>query len=875
MSGSSDLRLQVILQAIDKATGPFKRVTDGSGKTARALRDARDKLKELNAQQKSMGEFRELRSGLQGTMAKLGDAQARVKQLAQTIGQVGPPTKGMVRDFAAAKREAAALSEQHQRQSVHVQAVRDKLTAAGISASTFGAHERRLRSDIDATTRSIADQMAKLKAQGAQERQLAQLRARHSKAMLNAGMAAGAGAAGIATGHTLARPVVSTVQAYGEQESAAMQLQASMMVADGSVPAQFREISELAQKLGDRLPGTTADFYEMMTVLKKEGMSSAAILGGLGESAAYLGVQLQIPMDQSAKFAAQMQDATRSTEGEMMQLMDVIQRTFYLGVDSNQMLSGFSKLSGSLSTLRKTGVDAANSLAPLLVMMNQSGMSDGGAAGNAIRKVIDAGLNAKKLDKTNGMLTDSKAGFKLNFADKDGQFSGLDNVFEQLKKVKAIKSDLVRKSIMRELFGDDAETHQVLGVMMDKGIDGYREVVAKMQAQADLRKRVDEQLGTLKNVLEAAQGVGTNVLASIGETVAPELKALVGWLGKTGEKVGAWVKANPGLVAALVKAAAVIAALYMGIGSLLLVAAGVLLPMLMMRFAFAAIGLQGGVLSRILGLVATAFRMAGTALLWLGRALLMNPIGLTITAIATAAYLLYRYWGPIGGFFTGLWGRVRAAFDQFWQYLGGSVPAAIATITAAIVNWSPAGLLYQAFSEAMRWLGFDLPAKFTEFGGQMMSGLANGITGALGQVQAAISGAADSALAWFKAKLGIQSPSRVFMAAGGEISNGAAAGITSRAGYVRQAALGVATAAASVLPVAVAGADTMPRIDNRAPISASAAPHAPAAGDRYEINIHAAPGMDPQAIARAVSAELDRRQRAKGAAGRSSLSDID
>lgn len=877
MSSASDLRLQVVLQAIDKATGPFKRVTDGSGKTARALRDTRDKLKELNAQQKTLGEFRELRTGLEGATEKLAEARARAQRLAQTIRQVGPPTQAMVLDFTAAKREAAALSRQHRLQSVELQAVRDRLTAAGISASNFGAHERRLRADIDATTRSVVEQTAKLKAQGAQQRQLAEARARHVKAMRGTALSAGAGVAGIASGRALARPLGSSMQAYGEQESAAMQLRASMMVADGSVPAEFREISQLAQKLGDRLPGTTADFYEMMAVLKKEGMSNTAILGGLGESAAYLGVQLQMPMDQSAKFAAQMQDATRSTEGEMMGLMDVIQRTFYLGVEPTQMLAGFSKLSGSLSTLRKTGVDAASSLAPLLVMMNQSGMSDGGSAGNAIRKVIDAGLNAKKLDKTNALLSGSKAGFKLDFADNKGQFAGLDNVFEQLKKIQTIQSDVARKSVMRELFGDDAETHQVLGVMMDKGIDGYREVVAKMQAQADLRKRVDEQLGTLKNVLEAAQGVGTNVLASIGETVAPELKSLVGWLGKVGERFGAWVKENPALVGALVKVAAVIAVLYVAISSLLLIAASVLVPMLAMRFALGAIGLQGGVLARVLGLVATGFRFAGTALLWLGRALLMNPIGLAITGIATAAYLLYQYWGPISGFFVGLWGRVRAAFDQFWQYLGASVPAAIGTISAAILNWSPAGLFYQAFAEAMRWLGFDLPAKFTEFGGQMMAGMANGITGALGQVHDAVNGAADSALLWFKQKLGIQSPSRVFMAAGGEISNGAALGIASRAGYVRQAALSVAVAAGSVLPLGMAEAGGMPRIDSRAPISAGAgaALAASAAGDRIEIHIHAAPGMDPQAIARAVSAELDRRQRAKGAAGRSSLFDTD
>ncbi|MNJ42386.1 hypothetical protein D3C77_373560 [compost metagenome] len=61
-------------------------------------------------------------------------------------------------------------------------------------------------------------------------------------------------------------------------------------------------------------------------------------------------------------------------------------------------------------------------------------------------------------------------------------------------------------------------------------------------------------------------------------------------------------------------------------------------------------------------------------------------------------------------------------------------------------------------------------------------------------------------------------------------------------------------------------------IDNRPPISA-----APAASydsnDQYHINIHPPAGMDPMAIARAIGAELDRREREKSARRRSRLSD--
>lgn len=65
------------------------------------------------------------------------------------------------------------------------------------------------------------------------------------------------------------------------------------------------------------------------------------------------------------------------------------------------------------------------------------------------------------------------------------------------------------------------------------------------------------------------------------------------------------------------------------------------------------------------------------------------------------------------------------------------------------------------------------------------------------------------------------------------------------------------------------------RIDQRPPLTSPAARQMATAGSNTnQITINAAPGMDPQAVARAVSAELDRRDRAQTARRRSSLGDI-
>lgn len=63
-------------------------------------------------------------------------------------------------------------------------------------------------------------------------------------------------------------------------------------------------------------------------------------------------------------------------------------------------------------------------------------------------------------------------------------------------------------------------------------------------------------------------------------------------------------------------------------------------------------------------------------------------------------------------------------------------------------------------------------------------------------------------------------------------------------------------------------------IDERPPISPVTAPSYDS-HDHYEINIHPTPGMDAQAIARAVRAELARVDSEKSARKRSKLSDLE
>lgn len=897
MAASGNLRLQVILSAIDRATGPLRKVMGGSSGAAKALRAAREQLKSLDAVQARMDGFRRLTQETKTSSIALRAAQQRVRQMAEQLGATEAPSRAATRAYERARAELERLRQAHMGNLRALKAVRADLTAAGIATNRFREHEQRLRTEIEQANRQIGEQKRRLEALGrAQQR----MRKMHGAGMTMAAHGAGA----MAAGGVAARGVMAPVAAFAAQEEAAAQLRAAMMQSNGQIHADYARIDALARELGNRLPGTTADFYEMFTMLRRQGMSSQVILGGLGEATAYLGAQLRLPYTEAAEFAAKLQDATRSTEAEMMGLADVIQRTFYLGVDHDNMLQGFSKLSPALGTLRMRGLQATNALAPLLVMADQAGMA-GEQAGNAYRKVFQYAMDAEKVGKANSLLKPS--GIKLDFTNGKGEFGGLDQMFAQLQKLKGLNTQ-DRLAVTKKLFGDDAETLQVVSLLIDKGKTGYEEVQRKMAAQASLQQRVNSQLGTLKNLWEAATGTFTNVLASVGESVQPELKALVEWLGQVGARFQAWVNENPKLAAALFKVAAAGATLLVALGALAVAVGTVLMPFAGLQLVFThAMGLFGGLgrvlaplAGRVLPLLAGAIRMVGAAIT-------ANPIGILLMLIAGLVYVIYRNWDFFGPWFQKLWDgivavaswawgwikrlfaftplgmiianwdAIKAYFQQLWDGIKQYVAGAWTAITGI---FSGDGAKVQAGLEQM-WQAINgilggWPQKLMQAGIEMIDGLVQGIRAKLGAVKEALSSIGSGAVGALKSMLGIRSPSRVFAQLGvytmqgfaGGIARGQSAPLARIDAFgtrLRQAGAGLALAAAGAPAVA---------IDSRPPVTAPAAIGGAAGGVSVgAIHIHAAPGMDERALAQEVRRQLELLERERAARTRSRLGD--
>ncbi|WP_448680214.1 phage tail tape measure protein [Pseudomonas nicosulfuronedens] len=833
---ANDLRLRVMLDVIDKALGPLKRITQGSGATAKSLKAARERLKELNATQADTSAWRTQRAALEQTSRAMAANQAKIASLARSMNAAGPPTRAMTRDYQRAIRESQRLKQQHDSQSQAVQALRGRLAAAGIDTRKFQEGERALGKQIAATNATISEQGRRLQEVNRRQQAMAKARGNLDRAQRLAGGMAAGGAAALGVGYATSRPVNAAIQAFAPNEDAATQLKASMMQADGSVPAEFQKITDLATRLGDKLPGTTADFQNMMTMLRRQGLSAQSILGGTGEAAAYLGVQLQMPVEAAAEFAAKMQDATRTSEKDMMKLMDSIQRAYYLGVDPTNMLQGFSKISPAMDILRKQGLEATEAFTPLLVMMDQAGL-EGSAAGNAFRKIFQGSLNVDKIKDVNEMFQMRGSKIRFDFSDGKGEFGGMEKLFAQLDQLKTLTTE-DRLMVTKDLFGDDSETLTTLNTLMNKGLAGYREVADKVKAQADLRTRVDSQLKTLANTWEAAQGSWTNAMAEFGAAIAPELKELINWIGDVGNKVGTWARENPRLAGGLMKVVAVISALAIAGGSMAVTLGGLIGPLAVIRYGMTILG------------------VATNAALWPVLAVIA-----AVAALAAAAYLIYANWDKVKAYFSGLWQEFQANANDG---LGG--------IARNILDFSPLGLFYRAFAGVMSYFGIELPGKFSEFGSMLLDGLINGITSKLGALKDAIGNMGDSTIAWFKEKLDIHSPSRVFAELGGFTTAGLALGISKGQGEPLSAISEMGKRLAAAGALVLGGVGPAVAIDDRPPISAASA--APTImGDTYQITIQAGPGTDTAGLRRMLEQMLDEHERNKAARVRSRLGD--
>lgn len=844
----ADLRLQVIMDLANRATAPLRSIGKGSADAARTLKAARDQLKQLNDTQKNVGQFREVRQGLVSTQEQLRAAQDRTRGLAQQLQQTSNPTRALTRQFNAARREATQLTERMRAQAQQAQQLRDRLGAAGISTRNLTEHERTLRSQIASTTTTVNQQTEALRRQADVHRKLAANKESHAKHMMHSGMVVGAGYGAMAAGRTAGRALGGFLSEGVDFDAEMSRVQALARLQKDS--PELAELRQQAKDLGAATMFSATQAAQGQSFLAMAGFTPAAIkaaMPGLLDMAKAGDMDL----GRGADISSNILSAFGIDPSKMGRVADVLTKTFTTSNVNLEMLGDTMKYVGPVARAAGVDLETASAMAGLLGNVGIQGQKAGTALRAMLLRLPAPTAGAAKALQTLGIKTSDAKGNMLPVIDL------LAEVAEKTERLGSAQ----RLDYLKRIFGE--EPAAAMAEMIDKsleknGTSGVKQYLAAVRnsqgaAAQTAKTMADNMVGDLDELSSA----WADVRIQVNETNSSWLRAATQGLTEMVRSTAAWAKEHPTLVKGLTMTAIGLAGVLTVGGGLAITLGLVVGKFLLVRFLLAQVGLRFGLMSAtvrgagaalgwlrtIMGWLArvalpalwSGLLKAGTALVWVGRALMFTPIGRIVALVmmlASAAVWVWRNWDRVRAFFAGLWRDIVTGLANTWQH-------------------------------------------FKAMGGMLIDGLVGGVKARLGALRDAITGAASGAIGWFKEKLGIQSPSRVFLAAGENIGQGAAMGIARSTPMVRHAATGMVAATALAMPGMATADQAALRIDQRPPLAAGAR-QAPTVvqGDTITIHVTAAPGADAQALARAIGAELDRRERAKAARVRSSLSDI-
>ncbi|MFZ6875389.1 phage tail protein [Undibacterium sp. Di27W] len=965
-----DLKLQVVFNMIERVTAPLKRIIGESTASGKALKALRDKLKDLDAQQKHIAGFRQMHTGLRETGGRLDAARLKVKELAEQMAATEKPTRTMTRELNRATTAARLIKQQHQQESQQLQVLRDKLNAAGISTSNLTGHDRSLRNSIASTNSQI----------DAQKLKLAELAKRHehvsaAKAHMEKTRATGSNMVSSGMGMTMTGAAMSVPLVKGVSESKHYETEVQRLKGLGMSAHDSNDAVKFAAEMKTFGTSQTENLELMRDAL--------SVFGDLHHA------EMVTPLLAKMKFL----NATLYDEGEagqkneaFMDMLKVIELRGGLASkerfehEANMVQKVIAATGGRVGSNEwlnfiKTGGLAAKALddkaffyqmEPLIQEMG------GNRVGTALQSAYQNLYQGKTTNRAASEL------MRLGLVDKNKViYDKVGNVNEVKEKAlvegelfKANPFEWIEKVLLPKLAAhgitEKSQIEDTIGTIMTNrtGSGLYATVVnqmAQIKKNAHNNERaadIDTGLGlaidsakgreiaALKKLHDLQLEIGNKVLpiyASALEIVADKLQSVVNVM-----------KEYPGVTKTAVIGLGALAGLVSVLGVVAIVVGSILGPFAIMRFLLRSLGIAAasngakvGLFARAWQWLASAFarigpfftrvgawlrglgpaiRAAGSGFMWLmrslvlvGRSFLLNPIVLAIATIAGAAYLIYRNWAQVSAFFSGLWASIKQSFDN-----------GVAALSGFISAWNPVERFRNAIASVYGFFTMELPTKFSEFGSYMMQGLVNGITSAAATVRETISNMADNVVSWFKEKLGIHSPSVVFAELGQFTMQGLAIGIDKAQalpldklnGVTRQmtaisagVALGMSGAAMTPAfaqlppplfnqqPAALVQFAALPqpqqstqlqatskwpipqqtsqaaplKFDRRPPV----APQANTPGSSYhsadtiQIVINPPAGSDPQAIAKAVAAELDRRERQKSQAKRSAMHDYD
>ncbi len=674
---SNNLKLQVVLSAVDKLTAPFRSAQESNKRLASAVRQSRDSLKTLNQQASQIDGFRKIKQQLTSTQQAYQSATQRVATLAKEIANSENPTKKQLEAFKKTQREAGQLKTKYEQLQQSVQRQRSALQANGISTNQLGQAQRRLNGDIERTTQQLRRQENQLRRSAEQERRMVAAKSQYQKTLDVRNKMAGTGATMTATGAGMLYSAKQTLMPGYEFNVGMSKVQALTRLDKNS--DEFKMLREQARELGATTAFTANQVAQGQAFYAMAGFKPEQIKNAMPGTLA-MSLAGDIDLGTTADIGSNILTGFGLSSDEMSRVSDTLVGVFTRANVNLAMLGDTMKYvappASSLGVDLETTAAAAGKLGDAGIQASTAGTSLKSIFGRLAAPTSEV---SKALKEINLKTTDSKGNFR--------EFTEI--LVELDKKTKGM-GNAQRAGLFKKLAGEEAFSS--LMVLVDQASTGsLQKLIAELKASKGEAQKVagtmtDNLSGDMKNLQSAWEDLGIQIFDGIDSP----LRQISQSITRVISKVGVWMKENPELAKTLTMIGLAIAGIITTLGILSLSIAAMLGPLAAAKLSLSILGIKGG---SALTLLLKPIKLLGSAFLGLGKAMLANPILLVIAAIAAAVYLIYKNWDTIGPYVYKVWDTVKRYTAIAWQALKDTIKSAWEAIKYIFFNWTPLGLI--------------------------------------------------------------------------------------------------------------------------------------------------------------------------------------
>ncbi|HGN2143419.1 TPA: phage tail tape measure protein [Proteus mirabilis] len=674
---SNNLKLQVVLSAVDKLTAPFRSAQESNKRLASAVRQSRDSLKNLNQQASQIDGFRKIKQQLTSTQQAYQSATQRVATLAKEIANTENPTKKQLEAFKKAQREAGQLKTKYEQLQQSAQRQRSALQANGISTNQLGQAQRRLNSDIERTTQQLRRQENQLRRSAEQERRMAAAKSQYQKTLDVRNKMAGTGATMTATGAGMLYSTKQTLMPGYEFNVGMSKVQALTRLDKNS--DEFKMLREQARELGATTAFTANQVAQGQAFYAMAGFKPEQIKNAMPGTLA-MSLAGDIDLGTTADIGSNILTGFKLDSDQMGRVSDVLVGAFTRSNTSLTMLGDTMKYVAPVAS--GLGVDLETAAAAT-GKLGDAGIQ-GSMAGTSLRAILG------RLAEPPKMAAKALEELGIKTRDAKGNLRDFPELLAELDKKTAKMGNAQRAGFFKHIAGEEA--FSALSVLAEQAGKGELQTLvadlkqAKGEAQKVAGTMTDNLSGDMKNLQSAWEDLGIQIFDGIDS----QLRQISQSITRVISKVGVWMKENPELAKTLTMIGLAIAGIITTLGILSLSIAAMLGPLAAAKLSLSILGIKGG---GALTLLLKPIKLLGSAFLGLGKAMLANPILLAIAAIAGAFYLVYKNWDTIGPYVYKVWDTVKKYTAIVWQALKDTIKSAWEAIKYIFFNWTPLGLI--------------------------------------------------------------------------------------------------------------------------------------------------------------------------------------